>query len=671
MRIKSFFFNSLIISIPSFCRSFELPKVRELPENKLAPLQYHLAYHGANGMVVSWNTYQKLDKPTVYYGLSPNELSDSTSSDISVTYQTSLTWNNHVEINGLESDTLYYYRVSYSDDSEIYSFRTAKEAGDSEEFVFAAVVDLGTMGDLGLSETTGQGAVGALAPGERNTILALQQNVDSFEFLLHPGDIAYADYWLKEEIQHYLSNTSISDGYKVYEQILNAYYEEMQVVTSMKPYMVGVGNHEADCDNGGVKDKENKIEYTNSICMEGQTNFTGYKNHFRMPSDISGGQGNFWYSFDYGLVHFIVYDTETDFGNGLEGPEDGGRNGPEGSYPNEQIDFIKNDLNSVDRDKTPWVIALGHRPWYVAGDACDTCQQAFEQLFIDAEVDIIINGHVHNYERIGPIASNKTDPNGLNNPSSPLYILNGIAGHYDGIDPMDYPLPDYVSYGQDTVYGWSRFTVHNCSHITHEFVASSNDSVLDKAVLYKDRKCASKQNSNSSTSSTTSLTTNLPSTGSYNSTTTEAPESRIIESNASSGIDSIWTLSTETQSDIVTETITSKVCYNGKCENTSITNTTLVGTLTDETIESKGKTSQHTQVETDSEMLPEVTPAENYNETRTVRTSDTFSLEGSSSIAQPSAVTIPSDENTAPRKYSGSQLISAILGLVFVGVLDF
>jgi len=94
----------------------------------------------------------------------------------------------------------------------------------------------------------------------------------------------------------------------VYESILNGYYDEMTPITQKKPYMVGPGNHEANCDNGGTGG------YNVSICMPGQTNFTGYINHFRMPSSESGGTGNFWYSFDYGMTHYVQFDTETDLG---------------------------------------------------------------------------------------------------------------------------------------------------------------------------------------------------------------------------------------------------------------------------------------------------------------------------------------------------------------------
>lgn len=72
--------------------------------------------------------------------------------------------------------------------------------------------------------------------------------------------------------------------------------------------MVGPGNHEANCDNGGTGG------YTASICVPGQTNFTGYRNHFRMPSAESGGVENFWYSFDFGMTHYVQFDTETDLG---------------------------------------------------------------------------------------------------------------------------------------------------------------------------------------------------------------------------------------------------------------------------------------------------------------------------------------------------------------------
>lgn len=80
-----------------------------------------------------------------------------------------------------------------------------------------------------------------------------------------------------------------------------------------------------------------------------------------MPSAESGGTGNFWYSFDHGMAHFIQLDTETDIGHGFIGPDEPGQpegmdSGPFGSYMDAQVDWLQNDLKNVDRKKTPWVI---------------------------------------------------------------------------------------------------------------------------------------------------------------------------------------------------------------------------------------------------------------------------------------------------------------------------
>jgi hypothetical protein len=315
----------------------------------------------------------------------------------------------------------------------------------------------------------------------------------AFGLILTPslaGDIAYADAWIKETTEGYIEATiDYAEGYKAYESILDEFYDEMTPITTVRPYMVGPGNHEANCDNGGTG------SYTTSVCMPGQMNFTGFRNHFRMPSTESGGLGNFWFSYDSGMVHYIQIDTETDLGHGLVGPDEplGGTEdaGPFGLM-NQQINWLTNDLKNVDRSKTPWVVVTGHRPWYSSGSICKNCSLAFEPLFLEYGVDLYMAGHFHVYERMTPIAHGVSDPKGLNNPSSPWYVVNGAAGHYDGLDSFTLPLMPYHVVGYSTnngVYGWSKLTFHNCTHLTQSFIASNNGSVLDSATLYKDRVC--------------------------------------------------------------------------------------------------------------------------------------------------------------------------------------
>ncbi|KAK9350879.1 Metallo-dependent phosphatase-like protein [Lipomyces doorenjongii] len=487
----------------------------EVPINLAEPLQHRLAYAGNTGMTVSWNTYEQISEPIVYYGTDSWNLSNY-ATGVSVTYATSLTWSNHVKVSGLKPNTQYYYVVSNTNCyncSELapYTFTTARDSGDYTPYTVAVAVDLGVMGEMGLS-TTSKGAISA---NDSTTIQSLARYIDGYEFLWHPGDIAYADYWLKEQIQTYLNAVPIDEGYKVYNKLLNTYYDELQPITAEKPYMVGPGNHEANCDNAGTTDKKKNITYTVDICMEGQRNFTGYRNHFRMPSTESGGVENFWYSFDHGMVHFVQIDTETDLGNGIVGADEpfgsegdfttvGQDAGPFGRM-NQQIDWLNKDLASVDRSKRPWIIVAGHRPFYAGSSAaCPECVKAFEPTLLKYNVDLVLSGHAHFYERNAAIANGTADPNELNNPSAPWYIMNGAAGHYDGLDPIDFTT-DYMRYTQNSTYGWSKLTFHNCTHMTHEFIVSGNGTVLDTATLYKNHTCS--MNASNSTATNSSMPT--------------------------------------------------------------------------------------------------------------------------------------------------------------------
>ncbi|VVT48660.1 uncharacterized protein SAPINGB_P001888 [Magnusiomyces paraingens] len=488
-----------VILVATLTQAIPMPQALPIPENRLAPIQHRLALAGSGGMAVSWNTYTKLDKAEVFYGTKPDQLTNVAGSYDSSTYPSSTTFSNHVKLSGLAPNTVYYYRVSHTlSNAPVMNFTTPPETGKSP-LVFAVAIDLGTMGPLGLSETTGEGDGGALLPGERNTIDALAANLGKYSFVWHPGDIGYADYWLKEQVHGYLPEVPVEEGFKVYESILNTFYEQISKVSAYVPYMVGPGNHEANCDNGGVKDKKKGIAYTVDICIPGQTNFSGYQSHWRMPNEESGGFKNMWYSFDYGPVHFVQINTETDFGRGIIAPGEPGGNGKEyagpfARYADEQQDWLERDLKNVDRCKTPWVIVAGHRPWYAAGkDGCSECQDAFEAVLVNHGVDVVVFGHVHNYQRFDPMKFGEVDPRGLNNPSAPWYLLNGVAGHYDGMDKFEgkkgkqLEKPTGFKVGFDDTYGWSRFIVHNSTHLTHEFVASRNDSVLDKATLFKHR----------------------------------------------------------------------------------------------------------------------------------------------------------------------------------------
>lgn len=431
----------------------------------------------------SWNTFSQLPRPSVSYGISPEALDQVAYSSVSVTYPTSLTYNNHVNITGLTAYTTYYYLPQYSNATTPYSFTTARAAGDETPFTVGVVVDMGTFGAYGLSSDGGE-ATHPLALNEQTTIAALKSMIDTYEFMVHAGDMAYADYWLKEEIHGYLPPTTMEEGAVVYESILNAFFDQLEPISRAKAYMVAPGNHEVNCNDGGTTNITSGQKYNSSICLEGQRNFTGYLNHWRMPST---GLGNLWYSYTYGMTKFISIDTETDLGNGLMGPDEGKPRygGPFGSYPNEQVDWLANELAAVDRTVTPWIVVFGHRGWYVSSpDGCAACKTAFERLLYEYNVDVYINGHAHFYERIAPIYDGVVDPNGLDNPRAPLYITNGAAGHYDGLDPFT-SIHHASVYRQNIGYAWTTISFMNRTHLTIDSLWSANNTVFDSVVLYK------------------------------------------------------------------------------------------------------------------------------------------------------------------------------------------
>lgn len=140
-------------------------------------------------MVVSWNTFQKVANPKVFYGLSPYFLLNCAESTVSVTYNTSLTHNNHVVLPNLKPDTVYYYLPEplLKDDSTKlpYSFRTSRVPGDGTPYSVAVAIDMGTMGPDGLSTTAGKGVspTNVLGPNDNNTVQSLTAVVDSYDFL--------------------------------------------------------------------------------------------------------------------------------------------------------------------------------------------------------------------------------------------------------------------------------------------------------------------------------------------------------------------------------------------------------------------------------------------------------------------------------------------------------
>jgi hypothetical protein len=357
------------------------------------------------------------------------------------------------------------------------------------------VIDLGVYGRDGYTiqqDATKRSEIPSIDPSLNHTTIGrLAQTIDDYEFIVHPGDIGYADDWI-------LKAHNWFDGKDGYQAITEQFFSQLAPVSARKPYMASPGNHEASCQ---------EIPGTSALCPDGEKNFADFINRFgrSMPTAFGSTSSDstakvlantakqlarppFWYSFEYGMVHFVMIDTETDFADAPDvvGGSAGLGATPFGSTPTQQLDFLAADLASVDRSVTPWVIVAGHRPWYTTGsEPCKPCQAAFEPLLYKYGVDLAIFGHVHNSQRFAPTVNGTADAAGMRNPKAPMYIVAGGAGNIEGLSAVGQNVStNRFAYADE--FSYATVSLLSEKELRVDFVRSDNGAVLDSSVLYKE-----------------------------------------------------------------------------------------------------------------------------------------------------------------------------------------
>ena len=221
-------------------------------------------------------------------------------------------------------------------------------------------------------------------------------------------------------------------------------------------------------------------------------NFTAYNHRFRMPWRESGASSNMWYSFNYGPVHFVQIDTETDF-PGSPNDQYRSKNGGFG----DQLAWLEQDLRQANKERSlrPWVLVAGHRPVYSlkAVDSTGTptgaelaLQQAVEEMFYKYEVDMYLCGHQHSYERHWPVYQSKRTQTNYINPRATVYVVNGASGNVEGHSGgYGVENPDWENKWNNGDYGVGFIKVHNNTHLDYTFVESATGVVNDTFTLVK------------------------------------------------------------------------------------------------------------------------------------------------------------------------------------------
>jgi hypothetical protein len=149
-----------------------------------------------------------------------------------------------VTLTGLKPGTTYYYKIG-STNSSVEHFFSPRVPGDKTPFSVVATPDLGVYGADGFTiagDQTKRDMIPQIDPSlNHSTIDHLTRTVDDYEFVLHPGDLAYADDWFEKP-------KNLFDGKNAFEAILEQFYTQLAPIAGRKPYMVSPGNHEVACD---------------------------------------------------------------------------------------------------------------------------------------------------------------------------------------------------------------------------------------------------------------------------------------------------------------------------------------------------------------------------------------------------------------------------------------
>lgn len=294
------------------------------------------------------------------------------------TYTTQKARKYTAEITGLETGKTYYYRVGIS---ETNNFSTP---------VAFTVRNEETSGFTFINVNDSQGMIASDYETYLNTLAEAKKQFAGAAFVLHAGDFvddgSNEDYW-----------TWALDG-----------------VSESVSYIPSAGNHEAKSSVEGITDP-------NAIISHFQV-----QNQDIPEQDTSTG---IYYSYVYENATFIVLNT-----NDVT---------KDGYLSDAQYDWAYEKAKNA---QTDWKIILMHKSPYSNGphakdDDVVAIRKQLNSLTADCDVDLVLSGHDHVYNRTPYLAQGKTQQvttkttsyQGNNyttavNPSGTVFVIAGTAG---------------------------------------------------------------------------------------------------------------------------------------------------------------------------------------------------------------------------------------------------
>jgi hypothetical protein len=271
-------------------------------------------------------------------------------------------------------------------------------------------------------------------------------------------------------------------------------------INSKKPNLVlGLGDYSyestPDCWFNEIKPFDSKVRISigNHDVMNNKL-LNSYLEHFGLSKQ--------YYSFDFQNVHVLTMATELELDAGSE-----------------QYNFIKNDLERVSKDPNiKWIIVTMHKPIYTSPNGCSasSCEgskmlsDTYHPLFDNYGVDLVLQAHMHSYQRSFPIKYNSQDSskpiitssnkNNYNDPSGVIFAIVATGGiNFHGLSGK----APFTASQQDDNFGALELTISNNGNTLVGKFHTNNGKVTDEFSVAKTNKNAA--SSHNSLKSTTSI----------------------------------------------------------------------------------------------------------------------------------------------------------------------
>lgn len=158
-----------------------------------------------------------------------------------------------------------------------------------------------------------------------------------------------------------------------------------------------------------------------------------------------------YYSFDYGNVHFVSLDSNSEMLVPIQLDQTGVRT-------DDMIDWLEADLAA---SKADWKIAFFHHPPFSKYEDRDENLGVLDLIMpalANGGVDLILVGHDHHYVRSLPVRGECRVPGGK---GAIPFIVVGSGG--TGLHTFDNPKDWWVAAKNDQIHAFLDLTVHGCS----------------------------------------------------------------------------------------------------------------------------------------------------------------------------------------------------------------